>query len=295
MLNVLMGASSALSLGIADFMASQSSERIGAPRALAGMLLVSTLVLSLVILFSDEAMGQLITSQLPGITFGIIHGITMAIALVLFFHAMAIGQITVVAPIIAAHPVFIIGFSYLTGGALIPVQMASVIAVLVGVGIVGACGQEVAHTHTAPKKLAPTRQVVIISLISSLLYAGAIIALQQAGQMLTELPVLWLGRSFGLLTIVFILLLKRQSPLPPSNRWWPFFILHGTLDSAGMLFILLGTSGEGGDTITAVVASTFPVITVLLAWIILKERMTWHQIVGAIAIFSGVAALAAIG
>ncbi len=37
-----MGGLSAASLGVADFIASQSSERIGAARALMGMLLVSS-------------------------------------------------------------------------------------------------------------------------------------------------------------------------------------------------------------------------------------------------------------
>ena len=62
-----------------------------------------------------------------------------------------------------------------------------------------------------------------------------------------------------------------------------------------MLFILLGSTGGPEDVITAVVASTFPIVTVLLAWAILKERMTLLQTIGAAKIFAGVAILAATG
>ncbi|MDC1286393.1 DMT family transporter [Gammaproteobacteria bacterium] len=295
MINVLMGAGSAVSLGVADFMASQSSEKIGAPRALAGMLFVSTVVLTVFLVISGKTTDLLDADNARGLLLGILHGVTMACALVLFFHAMAIGKLSVVAPIIAAHPVFIVAFAFLAGGSLVLPQLVAIAIVLTGVALVGSSAHSDDSNTSETKRHTPTKIVVGISLVSSLLYAGAIIALQQASQNLSELPVLWLGRTFGLLTIVLVILCKRQSPLPPSAKWWPFFLLHGFLDSGGMLFILLGTNGTGDDAITAVVASTFPVITVLLAWIILKERMTVIQILGGVSIFAGVATLIATG
>jgi drug/metabolite transporter (DMT)-like permease len=208
---------------------------------------------------------------------------------------MAIGRINLVAPIVAAHPVFIVVFAIVSGTAPSATQLAAVVLVLIGVGVISATGRRDAHGSVGARKTAPVRKVVTISLAASLLYAGAIIAVQQAVQSVAELPLLWLGRTFGLIAIVAVLLVQRQSPLPPSRNWWPFFLAHGILDSAGLLFILLGSTGGPEDVITAVVASTFPIVTVLLAWAILKERMTLLQTIGAAKIFAGVAILAATG
>ena len=51
MTTVFTGAASAISPGAADFMAGQSFERIGTPRVLARMLFVSTLVLTVYMLY----------------------------------------------------------------------------------------------------------------------------------------------------------------------------------------------------------------------------------------------------
>ena len=295
MLNIFMGASSAMSLGVGDFMASQSSERIGASRALAGMLFVSSVVLTAFLVISGKTPDLLNADNASGLLLGVFHGVSMAFALVLFFHSMSIGKLTVVAPIIAAHPVFIIAFAFLAGSSLTLLQLVAVAIVLTGVALVGSCAHSDDGNTSETKKYKPTKQVVGMSLLSSLFYASAIVALQQASQTLSDLPVLWLGRTFGFLTIVLVILCKRQPLLPPSAKWWPFFLLHGLLDSGGMLFILLGTNGTGDDAITAVVASTFPVITVLLAWIYLKERMTVAQIFGGVSILAGVATLIATG
>jgi ABC-type nickel/cobalt efflux system permease component RcnA len=98
---------------------------------------------------------------------------------------MAIGKITLVTPIVGAHPVFIVVFSNISGTVLAMSQLIAIAIVIAGVGVVGATGREVDSANSS-KKYASTKLIICISLISSLFYAGAIIALQQAGQYLTE-------------------------------------------------------------------------------------------------------------
>ena len=100
----------AFDYGIADFIASQNSKKIGSLHSLIGMLIASSLVITLYILFKGTFEDVFLWENIHGISMGILHGILMAIALLLFFHALAIGKISIVSPIMAAHPVFVICF-----------------------------------------------------------------------------------------------------------------------------------------------------------------------------------------
>ena len=123
---VLMGAVSAVSFGIADFMASQSGRRLGALRALTGMLLVSSIVLTIYVF----ATGAFVSANSYGVFLACLHGAMMSCALLLFFHAMTIGRINVVAPIIAAHPIFILAFALLSGSRPSALQLVAMLGTI---------------------------------------------------------------------------------------------------------------------------------------------------------------------
>ncbi len=286
MLQILMGALSAATFGVADFMASHSSRRLGARNALTGMLLVSTAVISLFMLLSPAADGLAI--QRPWIAG--LHGVAMAAALLLFFRAMELGPVSVAAPIVASHPLFIMGFALATGSRPSPVQLVAMLLIVVGLMVVAA-GNRTASVVPAASTLRSRRSALAFAFAASAIYAIAIVSAQQAVRWSDDLIVLWLGRLAGLAFLVICAGMARSMPrLPP--RWWPFLVAHGLLDSAGLLFLLLGSTGRF-DEITAVVASTFTMVTVILARIFYSERISPRQLTGILAIFGSVALLAA--
>lgn len=273
-----MGALCAMSFGVADFLASRSSRRIGSASALTGMLLVSTLALTAVAGFS----GRIAYLHGPGAWLAGVHGVTMAAALLLFFRAMQLGPVTVAAPIVAAHPVFVIAFALAMGSQPSGLQLAAMLGTIAGLVVVSAAGGKSGGSLLTG--------ATIPALTASLVYAAAIVSAQEAMRHSDPLLVLWIGRLFGLLLIAALFAAGRRRPeLPP--KWWPFFCVHGALDSGGLLFLLLGSSGELNE-ITAVVASTFSLVTVGLAWVILKERISLLQLTGILLIGGCVATLA---
>ena len=280
-----MGALSAGSLGIADFIASQSSERLGAARALGGMLLVSSIALT-VAMIADGGFAPLLQHEsLIGNALAAAHGSVMAIALLLFFHAMSVGKISVVAPIIAAHPAFVVVFYAIQGTAFAFIQIIAIAGILIGVGFVAGFGED-QNAPTASRKIYyPANRVVLISAAASLIYGLAIILLQEASLRIDDLQLLWFGRVAGLLTLAIILIIRGLAISGFSLKWLSVFVIHGLLDSGGLLFILMGTNGGASNAITVVVASTFPVVTVGLAALILKERISPRQIIGAASVF----------
>ena len=284
-----MGCLSAIFLGLADFIASQNSKRIGSLRSLTGMLLASSIIISSYILFTGNISNALQLENFKSILLGVLHGILMALALLLFFHALSIGKIAIVAPIIGAHPVFIILIYIFLGKIPTLLQSLGIILVILGVVTIGASGET---QKTNLKKSKNLNNVIKISIISSILYAISLIVLQYSALSLLEINVLWLGRVFGLITVFTILWVKKEFSFKYSMKWWLIFIIHGFLDSVGLLFIIIGTSGGNNDALLVVIASTFPVITMFLAWYILKERITFIQKIGVTIIILSISYLA---
>ena len=74
-------------------------------------------------------------------------------------------------------------------------------------------------------------------------------------------------------------------------RWWPVLVAVGVLDVGAVLALLIATQGEGA-AIGAVASSPYAVITVLFAWIILREPIPLRQWGGIMLVVVGIGILA---
>jgi drug/metabolite transporter (DMT)-like permease len=89
------------------------------------------------------------------------------------------------------------------------------------------------------------------------------------------------SRSAGVLTMIIYTLVTRQAFLPAKSVW-PLIILNGIMDVSGNgLYILAGQTGR--MDVAAVLASLYPASTVLLAGLLLHERLNRLQFVGIMA------------
>lgn len=71
----------------------------------------------------------------------------------------------------------------------------------------------------------------------------------------------------------------KQTHLIPAKENFLMIILAGGCDAAGNIFFVLA-SNIGRLDISVIVTSLYPAITVLLAWVILKEKLTRKQWAG---------------
>ena len=226
MFQVLMGAMCAVSFGVADFMASRSSRAIGARNALAGMLLVSSFALTLVAPFVI-APAELLN---PGTAIACFHGAAMAAALLLFFRALELGPVSVAAPIVAAHPIFIVSFALIMGSRPSGLQLVAMMAIIAALVYLGTSNRASPEPGADALWRSP-RAAIGSAVAASVIYAFAIISAQQAMLWSDEFSVLWLGRLFGLIFLFGVFAVARERPDLP-RAWWPFFLAHGILDSA---------------------------------------------------------------
>ena len=118
-----------------------------------------------------------------------------------------------------------------------------------------------------------------LPLISGLFFGVYFILIHQATRETILLPMIF-SRSVGVLTVAVFMLFRRES-LRVSRPAWPYILLNGVLDIGGNTFYIL--AGQNGRLdVAAVLSSLYPGVTVLLAWLILKERMNITQKFGII-------------
>jgi drug/metabolite transporter (DMT)-like permease len=91
------------------------------------------------------------------------------------------------------------------------------------------------------------------------------------------------ARFAGFLALGIYALIARQPGLPPRNLWG-VSIVNGLLDIGGNAFYVLAAQ-TGRLDVAAVLSALYPASTVLLAWIFLKERITWLQTFGVLLAF----------
>ena len=126
---VLWGCLSALCLGSADFMARFGTRALGARSVYLVVLAIGGTVLTVVVLAS----GTPIVRSPPGLALSALHGLSVVVMSVLLYTALARGPVSMVAPIVAAHPVLVLAFAFATGQRPSLAQWLAMAAIVAGV------------------------------------------------------------------------------------------------------------------------------------------------------------------
>ncbi|HXV23235.1 MAG TPA: DMT family transporter [Alphaproteobacteria bacterium] len=267
MISALLGLASALGLGTADFMARFSARALGATLTYAVVLLIGALGTTVLILVTGT---ELMWSPY-GCGVAVLHGISVAVMCILLYEGIARGPVAVVAPIVATHPVPVLAVNVLMGVRPSAVQWAAMAIVIVG----GVLISRHAISEVEPAEAKANRTTLLIALGACLAYVAIVLTGQAATPIIGELQTMWIGRWSGLAFIALVLIVQGARLRVPLN-WWPFVGLQGGLDSLGYLAFLAGANSVAPH-VTMVVASAFSVVTVLLAWVIIKEQITRMQ------------------
>ncbi len=284
MTSVVWGLLSAAGLGTADFMARFSARSLGAPLTYAAVLLVGAAGATLWTIASGS---QLVWSPL-GWALAMAHGISVTTMCVLLYMGLARGPVAIVAPIVAAHPAPVLLVNVLMGTRPTAVQWAAMSAIVIG-GLLIARSAE-AHPQFASDHSGELHKTIRIALGACLAYVLIILTGQAAVPLIGELQTVLIGRWTGLLSILLVLLAQGVRLAVPMS-WVPFLAAQGLLDGIGYAAFLAG-SATASPHITMVVSSSFSVVTVLLAKLVLKEPISGQQWCAVALIVAGSAALA---
>lgn len=282
MSSALLGSVAALTWGTHDFLARFPSRRIGPINSAFGVTVAGFLILGLWQLVSGEPP----TIVWPSLWLTAVTGIAFAVATLALYGALAIGPISVVAPIAGSYPALAVLFALIAGDRPLLVEWLAVAAVMAGVVLVAQRKEDAGSSEPAGSM----RTIVGLSLIASVGFAIAFISGQAAVAIFGEVPSVWLARAFGIATVA-LAYLRPAAHFEMPARWLPVLGAMGLLDVSALVAVT--TAGNLPDpAIATVVSSGFGAVSVILAWLFLREKISMLQLLGIGLIFGGVMVLA---
>lgn len=86
--------------------------------------------------------------------------------------------------------------------------------------------------------------------------------------------------TFGALPVALVLLLARRLKLENSPRGILYAVANGVLSGIGGLAFFAAFRSGGNTSVITAATSLYPMITVTLAVTVLRERLTWVQVLG---------------
>jgi drug/metabolite transporter (DMT)-like permease len=269
-LAVTYGVSSALSWGAGDFSGGFAARRSRVLSVvLLSQLLGGLLLLGLAILCGEPL------PPTTSLCYGGAAGLAGAIGLIALYRGLAGGRMGIVAPLSAIVTAILpIMVAMISDGLPGGYQLSGFAVALIAVVMLSyeQSGAGFCWAELGLPLVAGTGFGLFFILIDAATEAGLLWPLVSA-------------RSVSVCLVGSVLFLRRPAIQMPW-KLWPWICLAGVLDTAGNAFFALATQ-LGRLDISAVLASLYPAATVLLAWIILKERLMRQQWAGvALALFA---------
>ena len=267
---------SAATLGVADFAGGVAGRRSSPPSVALSIELVGLIVVPLAfwLLPARWELG------LMGYTF--LGGVVGSFGLILFYRAMALNLIGIVAPItgvIAAALPATAGLLF--GGERLHVaQVAGIIAGLLAIGLINGPAQSGTQG---------SRSAIGMAIIAGVAF-GLFFILFHAGSA-SGVPAFLTGR-FGSAIVSLCFALVTRVPFLPQRSSLRLIAVSGTLDGTGVVLYMYATL-FGLLSISAILTSFYPAFTVLCARVFLHERLSPLQTAGAATAVVAIALIAA--
>src|SRR6185312_1947062 len=295
MLPVIIGLSGALIFGAADFLGGMAAKRISAVRVTA-LGAASGLVLLFV---ASVFVGG--TWSAEAVLLGALSGVTGAVAIVLLYACLAIGPMSILSPttaVVSALVPMLVGLA--RGDRLNAIGYVALALALVAVVLVG----------FVPEKGAvrPSLKALGMAVGSGTMIGAFIVIIDMTPSDSGVVPLIANRATNGIIVFtalgVMALLARRRarrigaaamSASGPdalaldvgargtdARGWRPglmFAAISGVIDATANIFLLVGLR-MGELTIQSVLTALYPAGTIILAAIVLKERIAPVQVVG---------------
>jgi uncharacterized membrane protein len=222
------------------------------------------------------------TLDLRSFALGLVAGVGGGAGLASFYRALSLGTMSVVSPIAACSAVVPFGISLATGERPHAFALVGALAALSGA---------VLASVEERRSESPDRARAIVLAVGAAVALGVFIYFLGLGGREGDALSTLVGARVGSLTVLVAAAAALRAPLRIPRVDLPRVAAVGLLDvSANALFAF--ASGHGLLALVAVLGSLYPIATVLLAHVLLGERLTRTQRAGVALALAGVAVIA---
>jgi drug/metabolite transporter (DMT)-like permease len=286
-MGVVYGLLSALFWGTADFLARLATERVGTRRTVFWMQLSGALMTSSLLVW-PAVRPQALAPRTLLVACAI--GLLNAAGGVLLYRALEIGTVSLVSPISSAFAAIAAGLSIAAGERPAKVQLVGLFAT--ALGVVGASIPP--RTETIPPgQPRASRSGVGLAAGAAVCWGIAFFSLRfVVGDFGSLFPVV-ISRTVSALAVGSISLAQRADLRPPRGAW-RYVLGIALFDSVAFVTYNLGVAGAL-TAVVSILSSLFAAVTVLLAFVILRERLSRLQWLAVAVILAGVGMVSSAG
>ncbi len=272
---ILFAGLSALMYGAGDFCGGMATRRAPLPAVLAW----SQMVGFLVALVASLIFGFHLATP-ADLAWGALAGVCGSAGIAALYSALATTVVAVASPLAAVT------------GAIIPVVLGVMagerpgLASWAGISL-GVCA--IALLTAGPSKSpreGAVRRAVLLGVFAGVGFGLFFFSISKTSHASGLWPLVAARVATVSSVVLFVALTRR--PLRVSKASLPMVVLSGALDMGANIAFLLA-SRTGMLSISAAVAALYPGPTVILAWIILRERVTVSRVIGLALALAGVA------
>jgi drug/metabolite transporter (DMT)-like permease len=273
----LFALSGAVLWGIGDFLGGISSKRVSVLTVLALSQAVGLVGLVVWIALAGDPFPGVV-ELLPGAA----AGLAGLVGLGALYRGLAIGAMGIVAPISAAGPIVPLVWDAANGVVPGALQWLGVVLVLAGIAVLS-----LERTETDPRGLAEGAGLAVVAAFG---FGTFFVGIDAAA----DASVPWaVGTARSTAVVVALAAIAAASaPLLPPRALLPTIAAVGVFDTGANVSVAFATT-EGAVGIVAILSALYPVVTVLLARVLLDERLSATRRVAAVAALAGAALVAA--
>ena len=271
----LLALAGAFGWGVGDFLGGLAARRLAVLTVLATSQAIGLVAILVWVATSGDAFpgtGELLPAGAAGIA--------AMVGLAALYRGFAIGAMGIIAPISAAAPVVPLAVDAARGEVPAAVQWLGVALVVGGIVLLSR------EPHTDTRIAAGAGLAVVAAIGFGLFFVGI-----DAGSDESSAWAVAAARTCSLPIAVGAALVMRV-PLAPPRRLLPMVAAVGLFDTTANVFVA-GATNFGAVGVVAVLGSLYPVVTVVLAWLVLGERLGVAKRVGGAVALAGAAFVAA--
>jgi drug/metabolite transporter (DMT)-like permease len=274
-LAVLLALGASATWGLADFFGPLKGRKLGALRVLVYVQLAGLTAIALIVAVRGKGPAH------PAVFLAMPAAVSGTLGLYSYYRGMAVGAMSVVAPIAGASALVPVVFGLATGDRP---------SVITGAGIATALAGVVLASREQQAGGARVAAGVGLALLAAIGFGCYFPPMHEAG----EADFWWAAFLFRttsasvILTVAFL----RRPPLRIGRPDLLAVCLVGIGDMTGNL-LFAAASSQGLVSVVSVLASLYPVVTVVLARTLLRERVAPTQQAGIVLTLAGVALISA--
>lgn len=259
---VIFGLAASFCWGSGDFSGGLASRRANASSVVIAAYAVGfVLLVALALIWKEPFPFSL------DIVWGGLAGLAGAMGLISFYSALSIGRMGIAAPVsavlTAALPVL---FSAFTEGLPSLLQLSGFVLALLAIGLI-----------SRPEQSTGRPAGIGLALLAGCGFGCFFILISRVNHTATFWP-LAVARFTSVLFLLIVVRVRQQQVLPKTTAA-SLVLLAGVLDAIGNAFFVLAAHAGRLD-VAAILSSLYPAATVLLAALVLQERVTRIQAIG---------------